>query len=162
MDKEAKNIVPEELASVLTHFVVSLYFRIQEHPPKNFHVKLSSHGFHVLHILVRSETGEVPMTELVRRIGRTRQQLSRLISDLEDSGLVTRVHSRENRRSVSVAITEEGRRQTEAAFASVSEELSSYLSRLPEERLLMIQDTASQLGNLADQLEMLFDQKEEL
>ena len=45
------------------------------------------------------------MTELVSRLGRTRQQRSELISDLEDDGLVNRVQRRvENRRLVYVSL----------------------------------------------------------
>ena len=144
--------VPDRLADSFTHFIVTLYFRIQEHPLTISCIKLNSHSYHVLYILDTSPDGQVPMTELVTRIRRTRQQLSKLISDLEDAGLVTRIHSRENRRQVYVALTEEGRKLTNEIFSCMSGAMKDYLKTLPPEKLSIIQDITENLHALSAQL----------
>ena len=100
--------VSPELTAEFTHMVLTFYYRMQEHPINVPDIKLSSHAFHVLYILSENPEHKVPMAELVKRIRRAKQQLSKLVSTLEDDGLVTRIRIRENRRMVYVALTEEG------------------------------------------------------
>ncbi|KRN18681.1 MarR family transcriptional regulator [Lacticaseibacillus camelliae] len=50
----------------------------------------------------------ITMTELAQQIGITNPQLTRIVTTLEDRGLVKREHNPENRRVVNVQSTEQG------------------------------------------------------
>ncbi len=143
---------PELLAEQLSGFSLSLYFRIQEHPLTDTALKLGTHGFHILYILENSPGGKAPMTELVARLHRTRQQLSKLISDLEDDGLVARAHTKENRRLVYVSLTEQGRLVTDSARKAMTKAVADALSHVPPETLEEISVCTGQLSDLAEHI----------
>ena len=147
---ENSTLRPEVLAERLSGFALSLYFRMQEYPLTDTVLRLGTHGFHILYILENSPDGKTPMTELVTRLHRTRQQLSKLISDLEDDGLVTRIHTKENRRLVYVTLTEQGRRVTGYAHKAMTTAVSDALSHLPSEKLGEIGTCTGQLSKLAE------------
>ena len=145
---EQKSSDPRLLAEQLLNFSLSLYVRMKEHPLPGTDLKLSSHGFHILYILNESPDGTVPMTELVSRLGRTRQQLSKLISDLEDDGLVTRVHTSENRRLVYVSLTDAGKETACRSRRNMTDAVEQALRTIPEERLEELDALTSQLADL--------------
>ena len=126
--------VSPELTAEFTHMVLTFYYRMQEHPINVPDIKLSSHAFHVLYILSENPEHKVPMAELVKRIRRTKQQLSKLVSTLEDDGLVTRIRIRENRRMVQA--------------------MSDFLNGLPKEKLPVIADITAHLTKLAKETEI--------
>ncbi len=148
---EEKNSPPDELAESFTHFVLTFYYRMQEHPVNLCGIKLSSHAFHVLYILKEDPRGQVPMTELVTRIRRTKQQLSKLTSDLEDDGLVARVRMKENRRAVYVTLTDKGNEFVRQATASMVGAMTQFLRSLPEEKRTVIEDVTNQLTVLINE-----------
>ena len=145
---EQKSSDPRLLAEQLLNFSISLYVRMKEHPLPGTDLKLSSHGFHILYILNESPDGTVPMTELVSRLGRTRQQLSKLISDLEDDGLVTRVHTSENRRLVYVSLTDAGKETACRSRRNMTDAVEQALRTIPEERLEELEALTSQFADL--------------
>lgn len=146
--------VSPELTAEFTHMVLTFYYRMQEHPINAPDIKLSSHAFHVLYILSENPEHKVPMAELVKRIRRTKQQLSKLVSTLEDDGLVTRIRIRENRRMVYVALTAEGAAFTRQAADSMVQAMSDFLNGLPKEKLPVIADITAHLTKLAKETEI--------
>lgn len=134
-----------------TRFVLTLYYRMQEHPIVPSDIRLSSHAFHVLFILNENRDRKVPMTELVTRIRRTKQQLSKIISDLEDSGLVARVRTSENRRTVYVVLTEKGIDFIEDSSKSMVQSMRQFLSNLPEEKINTLISITNQIEEFTNQ-----------
>ena len=55
------------------------------------------------------QRGEVPQKELQELLGIQAGSMSEIAAKLEDKGLITRVRSEEDRRKVSLSITEQGR-----------------------------------------------------
>lgn len=89
------------------------------------HVEALSQAEFLL-LAIALENGGVPMTELVARSNMKKQQVSRMVTQLEEKGLLTRQRSQSNRRTVRLT-------PTEAAIAlqkQVTEEIETELARL--------------------------------
>ena len=72
-------------------------------------VKANKAGFQVLFILSMPEYPKPTMSFLADEMGITKQQLTKLVNDLEAIGLVKRIHDDRNRRQVYVTLTDDGR-----------------------------------------------------
>lgn len=81
--------------------------------------RLNSHCFAVLYHLREKRTSPITMTEFAVSIGITKQQLTKLVNDLESRSLVSRSHNLENRRQVHISITPEG----EAMLDRITDEI---------------------------------------
>lgn len=68
-------------------------------------------------LILLLETGPITQRELTERLGIQPGSASEVISKLENAGLVTRTESEADRRTVDVALTEEGSRLAEEAKA---------------------------------------------
>lgn len=71
-------------------------------------VKVSSMPFFTLVALDNWADEDYTMSELADKLQVTKQQLSKLINDLEEKQLVERIHDTANRRRVYIRIREEG------------------------------------------------------
>ena len=69
------------------------------------HIKINSLPFFTLSILANLKYENYTMSDLADKLQITKQQLSRLINDLEDKGLVERIHDTANRRRVYIRIS---------------------------------------------------------
>ena len=76
-------------------------------------VKANKAGFQVLFILSMPEYTQPTMSFLADEMGITKQQLTKLVNDLEAMGLVKRIHDERNRRQVYVTLTDDGRNEFE-------------------------------------------------
>lgn len=94
-------------------------------------------------LILLLETGPFTQRELTERLGIQPGSASEVIAKLENAGLLTRTESEADRRTVDVALTEEGSRQAEEAknqrdgrhgemFSALSEEEKSQLLGLLE------------------------------
>lgn len=72
-------------------------------------VKVNSLPFFTLIALDSWAEEDYTMSELAEKLQITKQQFSRLINDLEERGLVERIHDKSNRRRVYIRICEQGR-----------------------------------------------------
>ncbi|MFC6171114.1 MarR family winged helix-turn-helix transcriptional regulator [Loigolactobacillus jiayinensis] len=72
----------------------------------------------------------ITMTELAKTIGITRPQLTRIISILEERGLVRRQHNEENRRIVNVYRTEKGEAVVKQHMQLVQQRIQAQIDTL--------------------------------
>lgn len=72
-------------------------------------MKVNSTAFYALVALDSWADADYTMTELAEKLQITKQQLSKLINDLENKRLVERIHDTANRRRVYIRISEAGR-----------------------------------------------------
>ena len=87
-----------------------LFFAISKKPRAPLaEIKLHSRAFDVLFTLQVFPGRELTMSALAEEMGISKQQLTKLINPMEDQGLVTRTHDRNNRRQVRIAITDRGK-----------------------------------------------------
>lgn len=76
-------------------------------------VRVNSMAFYALVALDNWADEDYTMSELADKLQITKQQLTKLINDLEDKQLVERIHDTANRRRVYIRISEFGREMME-------------------------------------------------
>jgi DNA-binding MarR family transcriptional regulator len=127
MSSEKTN--PRELAdtlvSVAAHVEAELEEALAEH-------RLSRPSFQVLDALEQAEGHTLNQRDLVRRVRRTSGTLSVRLGRLERAHLIAREPDPENRRSVTVTLTDRGRRLVLAARPAYEERAGRLLAGLPE------------------------------
>ena len=67
-----------------------------------------NHQFHALYVLHYSGEANITMSALAEALGVSKQQISKLVTTLEEKGYVYREHDAKNRRQVYVRITADG------------------------------------------------------
>lgn len=84
-------------------------------------------------LILLLETGSITQRELTQRLGIQPGSASEVIAKLENAGLLTRTESEADRRTVDVALTEEGSRQAEEAKAQRDRRHGEMFSALSQE-----------------------------
>lgn len=134
-----KNIDPQEVAdtliSVAAHMEGELAEALAEH-------RLSRPSFQVLDALERAPEHTLNQRDLVGRVRRTSGTLSVRLGRLERARLIEREPDPENRRSVTVTLTERGRELVLAARPAYAERATRLLAGLPDDA---VQPLAEQL-----------------
>jgi len=104
--------MPENLdiaiARDFLNFMVDYYALMRRHVVETNEFRTKSHGFSMLYALRKHREEPVTMTRFADEMGITKQQLTKLVNDLEEKEYVKRVHNTENRRQVYISITEHG------------------------------------------------------
>ena len=90
-------------------FVVAFLTLTKCHYQQATDIKVNSLPFFTLIALDSWADEDYTMSDLADKLQITRQQFSRLINDLEEKGLVERIHDTANRRRVYIRICEPGR-----------------------------------------------------
>lgn len=104
MTDDTSRIVGEHFLEFTTTF-----FNLAKNKnPQHKQVKANSVAFHALVLLNRPDRPAPTMSELAAEMEITKQQLTKLVNDLEDKQLVKRQHDHQNRRQVYLAITPAG------------------------------------------------------
>jgi len=85
--------------------------------------------YDVLLVLNAAPDRRLRMTELGARAVLSREQISRVVTELERAGLVERVPNPDDRRSAFATITSEGRKQLRAAAPVYLEAIEQHYSR---------------------------------
>ena len=98
-------------------------------------VKANKAGFQVLFIL----------SILADEMGITKQQLTKLVNDLEAMGLVKRIHDERNRRQVYVTLTDDGRNEFEEIKQAMLECTVAGLKDFSEDELEQLGDCLERL-----------------
>ena len=105
-------------------------------------VKANKAGFQVLFIL---SMPEYTMSFLADEMGITKQQLTKLVNDLEAMGLVKRIHDERNRRQVYVTLTDDGRNEFEEIKQAMLECTVAGLKDFSEDELEQLGDCLERL-----------------
>ncbi|MCL2632072.1 MAG: MarR family transcriptional regulator [Coriobacteriia bacterium] len=95
---------------------------------------------------------EITQRELTYLLGMSRQSLAELLTKLEKGGLITRSQSEDDKRIMTVKLTEEGAKAAEVIDENTSDDMDA-LDCLSEEELQTFSDY---LGKLIKQYEQLF------
>lgn len=80
-----------------------------------------------------SVVGPMSMTQVSEHIAASREQATRAVAPLVERGFVVKTRNPENRRVVTVELTEKGRRDFEEGRARIVEGLRERLDALPNE-----------------------------
>ena len=108
-------------------------------------VKANKAGFQVLFILSMPEYPQPTMSFLAEEMGITKQQLTKLVNDLEAMGLVKRIHDERNRRQVYVTLTDDGRNEFEEIKQAMLECTVAGLMDFSEDELEQLGDCLERL-----------------
>ena len=108
-------------------------------------VNATKAGFHVLFLLSMPEYTQPTMSFLADEMGITKQQLTKLVNDLEAMGLVKRIHDERNRRQVYVTLTDDGRNEFEEIKQAMLECTVAGLKDFSEDELEQLGDCLERL-----------------
>ncbi|HET8980351.1 MAG TPA: PDZ domain-containing protein [Solirubrobacteraceae bacterium] len=122
-DTEAPAVV-DALIGVAAHVEAELEEALAEH-------RLTRPSFQVLDALERTDGHTLNQRDLVRRVRRTQGTMSVRLGRLERAHLIERRPDPENRRSVTVTLTDRGRRLVLAARPAYAERASRLLAGVP-------------------------------
>ena len=98
-------------STVADHFVTfatKFFYLAKSQYQQQNQIRVNTVAFHALIILQELEGGNFTMSQLAEELCITKQQLTKLVNDMEEKGLVERVHNQENRRQVYIRITSLG------------------------------------------------------
>ena len=113
-------------------------------------VKANKAGFQVLFILSMPPCTQPTMSFLADEMGITKQQLTKLVNDLEAMGLVKRTHDEKNRRQVYVSLTDDGQKEFEKVKQAMLECTVEGLKGFSPEELLQLEDCLEKLVPLLE------------
>lgn len=123
------SLSPRELADTLVSVAAHVEGELEEALAEH---RLSRPSFEVLDALDRAPGHTLNQRDLVRRVRRTSGTLSVRLGRLERLRLITRRPDPENRRSVTVTLTESGRELVRAARPDYEQRAARLLAGLPE------------------------------
>lgn len=126
--------LPAQAAGMLTELIFRFYSACQRHP-KATGPKIHSHGFHILYLLARAQNKRLSTSFLLTEQQMTKQQLSKIIGELEELGFVERERADNDRRNVFVRLTEAGEGYFLESAGAVSHGLAQALEKQPPEKI---------------------------
>lgn len=140
-----------DFRTVGKHFLefTNTFFNLSKsRSPQHKQVKANSLAFHALVLLNRPDRLAPTMSELAAEMEITKQQLTKLVNDLEEKQLVQRQHDHRNRRQVYLTITATGAHIIRQLKDAMLECTITGLSCYTEEELAEMDDCLLRLSAL--------------
>ncbi len=137
-----------EIARDFLNFMVDYYTMTRRHIVETNQYRFHSHGFSMLYALRKYRDQPVTMTKFAEEMGITKQQLTKLVNDLEEQNYVRRSHNKDNRRQVYIEITDEGLAHLERMIGELLHEITRSLTPFSEEERLSISAHAVALSEI--------------
>ena len=134
-----------ELAENFLTFMLDYYAMIRRHIVEKNEIRFHSHGFYLLNILESNKDELLTMSACAKQMNITKQQLTKLVNDLEAMGLVKRIHDERNRRQVYVTLTDDGRNEFEEIKQAMLECTVAGLKDFSEDELEQLGDCLERL-----------------
>ncbi len=138
-------------ARIFLDFMVDYYAMMRRHLVDSNEFRLHSHGFSTLYALRNYRNCPVTMTQFAKEMGITKQQLTKLVNDLEEKQYVARSHNKENRRQVYIEITDHGLQYLEKMLGSIVHEILTTMAEFSEEEKEQIAKCSATLSGLLRQ-----------
>ena len=113
-------------------------------------VKANTLAFNALMRLNELSGRNLTMSELADQLDITKQQLTKLVNDLEEKELVQRTHDSRNRRQVYIHITDQGARMLTDLKQSMLDSTLKALSCYTEEELAKLDHCLTNLSELLE------------
>lgn len=137
-----------ELARTFLNFMVDYYALLRRHLIETNQFRFNSHGFSMLYTLQKYKNQPITMTQFAEVMGITKQQLTKLVNDLEEQGYVRRLHSEVNRRQVYIEITDTGLAHLEKMLGEIIHEIIRSLDGFDESDKKRIIESSSTLSEV--------------
>ena len=123
------------------------------HFRKENELRAGSLAFHALINLQILSRQELTMSELAQEMMITKQQLTRLVNDLENQGFVERIHNPVNRRQVYIHITPEGIAMLDEVKKAMAEHAAAAMAVFDDGEKAEIDACLTRLTELFSKLE---------
>ena len=137
-----------KIAKDFLNFMVDYYALIRRHEIETNEYRANSHGFSMLYALRKYQNQPITMTRFADEMGITKQQLTKLVNDLEAQNYVKRSHNAENRRQVYISITDEGVEHLEHMLGEILHEIIQSLENFSSDDKVKIQEYAGALSDM--------------
>ncbi len=137
-----------KIARDFLDFMVDYYALTRRHEIETNEYRANSHGFSMLYALRKYQNQPITMTRFADEMGITKQQLTKLVNDLEDKEYVIRTHNRENRRQVYISITDQGRAYLETMIGELIHEVLRVMQHFSAEEKEKVGESVTVLSEL--------------
>lgn len=135
----------KEVGNMLTEMIFRFYSALHRHPATVAGPKIHTHGFHILYLLERAHDKRLPMSFLLTELQMTKQQMSKLLNELEEFGFIERIRTGRDRRNVSVRLTKAGSAYFRSCAAAVSDAIAEAFEKQPPEKTELVHSLLVQL-----------------
>ena len=146
MDEERINKMVDDLYLLFPLFRKKLF----KHKRKLKHGQMPRSCYHVLKVLKKH--GELPMSEIGRRVHISKSNMTSLIDRLVEDGLVERSPDKNDRRVINIAITPKGNGFMENWRKHSSDEIKNNLSALDNEDLERLYESVENIKDILKKL----------
>lgn len=140
-----ENSTNKEVADMLTELIFRFSGVLHRSPSQMAGPKIHSHAFHVLYLLERSQEKRLSMSFLLTELKMTKQQLSKIINELEELHFIERVRTERDRRNVFIKLTDSGSDYVKEKARAVSEHIEQRLGERDPQRTEAIRALLLQL-----------------
>ncbi|MGN0571138.1 MAG: MarR family winged helix-turn-helix transcriptional regulator [Candidatus Fimenecus sp.] len=137
--------VSKEVGDMLTELIFQFYSALHRHPSSMSGPKIHTHGFHILYLLERAHDKRLPMSFLLTELQMTKQQMSKLINELEELDFIERVRTGRDRRNVFIRLTKRGSDYFMTCAAAVSDSIAEAFQKQPLEKTELVHSLLLQL-----------------
>ncbi len=137
--------IRQETAEMLTELLFRFYSAGQRQPRVSAGPKVHTHAFHVLYLLAHAHEKRLSLSFLLTELQVTKQQLSKLLNELEDLGFAERVRTGRDRRNVLLQLTEAGERYFVEREQAVADRIAAFLDKYPPEKTDILHELLIQL-----------------
>lgn len=134
-------------------FIISFFNLAKGRYQQQNQIKANSVAFHALVVLNQPGRPAPTMSELASELEITKQQLTKLVNDLEEKQLVERQHDHRNRRQVYLTITPTGVRIVQQLKEAMLSCTMAGLSGFTREELSEMDDCLVRLSALLDKFD---------
>jgi DNA-binding MarR family transcriptional regulator len=114
-------------------------------------------GSHINVLFMLNKLGDMPMSEVSRRIFVSKPQMTVIIDKLIDMGLVDRLPDRRDRRVINIALTEKGHAYLKNFKAAKRDKIKERLANLSDDDLSVLAESLANIKNVLGKLSSLKD-----
>ena len=150
MDTEEKKAGAQAVSVHFLRFTINFFSLAKSQYHQQNVVKANTLAFNTLLTLNELNGHDLTMSELAEELDITKQQLTKLVNDLEEKELVKRIHDSKNRRQVYIRITERGAQMLADLKSRMMEGTINALSAYTEEELAELDECLVKLGTLLE------------
>ncbi len=135
----------KEVADMLTELIFRFSGAIHRSTTRLSGPKIQSHAFHILYLLERAQEKRLSMSFLLTELKMTKQQLSKIINELEEFGFIERMRTDRDRRNVFIRLTDRGSAYFQDSAKAVADHIEQKLEKKDPSRTETIRALLLQL-----------------
>ncbi len=150
METEEKTTGAQTVGAHFLRFTINFFALAKGQYHQQNVVKANTLAFNTLLTLNELNGHDLTMSELAEELDITKQQLTKLVNDLEEKELVRRIHDSKNRRQVYIRITERGAQMLADLKSRMMDSTVNALSSYTEDELAELDECLVKLGKLLE------------